>query len=119
MGCLAPGKYPGYMTEGLPSTQYKAIEKYKPTYQPYSNNGPSHIQHLGGKEYPCDEHNPTCEAYLTHFKSCQECQSKIKGPLDNKEGFVGDMFGVSDDTSDIIMFVLGALLVYMFMTRMN
>lgn len=120
----SPGQHPGYMTKGLPPTQYKAIEKYNNNvYNPYNNNGPSHIQNLNQypqhplyhANLPCDIDNYPCEAYMTHFAQCPQCQAMIKknNNNNNKEGFIN----IGDDMSDIILFVLGALLVYLLLTR--
>lgn len=134
-----PGKYPGYLTKGLPPTQYKALENYKTTTTtPASTYGPSHIQdnvHLkefGGNEFaqhplyngelPCDVDNYPCEAYLTHFAHCSLCQQKAESVLSSKkkdqqqiEGFLGNMV---QDSSDLIMFgVIGLILYFLFVKK--
>lgn len=116
----SPSQYPGYLRKGLPPTQYKAIEKYNNNiYNPYYNNGPSKINQESNEEpglsagLSCDIDNYPCEAYLWHFKQCKECQKKLKtSNKDEKEGFL-EILGLGDDMSDIILFILGALLIYL------
>jgi hypothetical protein len=131
-----PGKYPGYLTKGLPPTQYKALEDYTVSQDvAASSHGPSHLNnnhHLkefGGSQYaqhpmyngelPCDLDNYPCEAYLTHFKHCAQCRQKALFVLKKKdggivEGFANLLGGGNGDTSDLIMFgIIGLVLYYL------
>lgn len=138
-----PGKYPGYLTKGLPATQYKALEKYDLTGGPRASvYGPSHIKddanikELGASEYakhplysgelPCDVDNYPCEAYLTHFEQCPVCQQKavfvLENNKNNKEGFIGGLlpnpFDGENDSSDVLMYaVIGIILYYLFFRK--
>lgn len=125
----APGQHPGYMTKGLPPTQYKAVEQYNSNvYNPYYNNGPSKINDVDSyadhplyrADLPCDVDNYPCEAYLAHFRKCAQCQMQLyqQQKKNSKEGFLNGL-GTGDDMSDIILFILGALLVYLLLTRKN